>query len=1562
MAEITKQALKVDNNTSFPNNNNGAITPAILRAFNVNMIDSMVDELGYNVDSASWNQQIDSLEQFTASLSTAFVSTASFNAFTASTNAYTASNNTKWNNAEVATASLFTSVSNLNTTTASLLVETQNLELFSASALVSISNLNQATASYVTETESGSFLITASFDNGNRNLTFTKGNNTTFAVNIPDVSGSAGGNFVTTSSFNSYTASTDSSISQLNASSASQQISIDNLNTTTASLLVETQNLELFSASALVSISNLNQSSASQQVSINSLNAATASYVTETESGSFLLTASFDNGTRNLTFTKGNNTTFAVNIPDVSGSAGNFVTTSSFNSYTASTDSRLTNIETTTASLLIETQNLELFSASALTSISNINQFTQSAGISINALNSATSSYITESETSSFARTNVDNNFTANQTFTNITATSASITYLTTLYETSSVIYSSGSNQFGDELTDIQTLSGSVKVQGSLTVNGTPVLTSSVDISGLTTTASFNAYTQSNDQRVSSLETNSASVNISINNINTTTASLNTSVTNLNASSASQQISIDNLNTNSASVNTSITNLNSATASLFSSASLALVTASFNNGTRNLTFTKGDTTQFSVNIPDVSGSTINTGSLMVTGSVIGNVLTFTKGDASTFALTVATGSGGTTDITALNQFTASQEILNTTFATTGSNTFIGTQNINNGEALIFRNAGLVDYGFIGLKNTSGSLDVVSVGGTNTKVDLQNLSLLVSGTFTASLQQGYVWVGDSSGKTTTVSTSSFGSTINTGSFATTGSNTFIGNQTISGSLFVSGSEVLTGTLSASALRVENNTLLDGQLRVTNDAQFDTHILIQGTQPHLKLRDTSGGGFSSGYDIRIDTGSFEIYDDTHNRDVLSDFFNSASQQHTTSLTSEIIVISGSTSVTLIGNVSASIISASTINGLGDPLVFSTSVDSRLDSLEGITASVNTSASLALYTASFDTGSRNLTFTKGDTTTFAVNIPDVSGSTIDTGSFATTGSNVFTGDQTLVDAAGNSITLSDVSGSLMLVPKGFTSSSLHISASASGSGNLIFKINNLTVDTIISGSGNIFTNAFTATAGFKRYIGGSNNFYNTSILPQISSSMQFSPAMNRNIGGGAYVFRAPVSSSTYTINDNLLLNGAVNFGTAAAPFTGMVAGCNFQQNIFAGGTINMTSNVSTLDFASNINTNIIFGATVNINNNSSSVSYISNIQNGGITINNNYVPVVGSTSAFRTAYASINTVYGISHRIDYAGTNATTSSLRSATANLLAGTYITASIQETGDRSSLIATNLMGNGLIVSGTSVSPVGSATPLADATYGTVISGRFNAVDGNRAKSAETIFAIGTGTGYTNRKTGFLIDSGSNTFIEGTLNVSGSTTITGSLILSSSNAVELQVIGDTQFTGAVNITGGFTASLQQGFVYVGNASGITTTVATSSFGGGAAFPFTGSAQITGSLGVTGSVSGFVNTLSISSNTASLDFNNGNFFTLQLVSGSITHLTATNIRPGQTINLLVKTDSGSAAASGSLTFSPTFKFAGGFDYTPTQITASQDLVSFVTFDTTQILASQVKNLS
>ncbi len=77
------------------------------------------------------------------------------------------------------------------------------------------------------------------------------------------------------------------------------------------------------------------------------------------------------------------------------------------------------------------------------------------------------------------------------------------------------------------------------------------------------------------------------------------------------------------------------------TGSLLASASATL---------NDITFTKGDGTQFTITVDTGSGGgggSVDTGSLMLTGSVSGNTLTFTKGDGSTFILIVDTGSAST---------------------------------------------------------------------------------------------------------------------------------------------------------------------------------------------------------------------------------------------------------------------------------------------------------------------------------------------------------------------------------------------------------------------------------------------------------------------------------------------------------------------------------------------------------------------------------------------------------------------------------------------------------------------------------------------------------------------------------------------------------------------------------------------------------------------------------------------------------------------------------------------------------------------------------------------------
>jgi len=112
---------------------------------------------------------------------------------------------------------------------------------------------------------------------------------------------------------------------------------------------------------------------------------------------------------------------------------------------------------------------------------------------------------------------------------------------------------------------------------------------------------------------------------------------------------------------------------------------------------------------------------------------------------------------------------------------------------------------------------------------------------------------------------------------------------------------------------------------------------------------------------------------------------------------------------------------------------------------------------------------------------------------------------------------------------------------------------------------------------------------------------------------------------------------------------------------------------------------------------------------------------------------------------------------------------------------------------------------------------------------------------------------------------------------------------------------------------------------------------------------------TGSLTITGSAYGNVSALSISSNTASMDLSKGNFFTLQLVSGSNTYINPSNISAGQTINLLVST-TGSATVS----WPSSVKQVTGSAYIPTT-TTGKDVVTLISFDNTSLYLSNVKNL-
>ena len=246
----------------------------------------------------------------------------------------------------------------------------------------------------------------------------------------------------------------------------------------------------------------------------------------------------------------------------------------------------------TTASYVLNAISASFSTSASFVTASNVfgpfgSNSVISASFAVSASFAQTASFVQNAVSASFASTaSSADNFTVRNTITAQTLIVQTIT--------SSIVYSSGSNIFGNDLSNTQILTGSVSVTGSLAVNNSNVIVSSQTSSMSVATASF-AQTASYvtlAQTASYVE---------------------------NAQTASFV-------------------LNAVTASFVTGSNVygpfgsnSVISSSF-----------ALTASFALN----GGGSTNTGSLLTTGSVAGNVLTFTKGDATTFNLTVATGSGG----------------------------------------------------------------------------------------------------------------------------------------------------------------------------------------------------------------------------------------------------------------------------------------------------------------------------------------------------------------------------------------------------------------------------------------------------------------------------------------------------------------------------------------------------------------------------------------------------------------------------------------------------------------------------------------------------------------------------------------------------------------------------------------------------------------------------------------------------------------------------------------------------------------------------------------------------
>jgi hypothetical protein len=240
--------------------------------------------------------------------------------------------------------------------------------------------------------------------------------------------------------------------------------------------------------------------------------------------------------------------------------------------------------------------------------------------------------------------------------------------------------------------------------------------------------------------------------------------------------------------------------------------------------------------------------------------------------------------------------------------------------------------------------------------------------------------------------------------------------------------------------------------------------------------------------------------------------------------------------------------------------------------------------------------------------------------------------------------------------------------------------------------------------------------------------------------------------------------------------------------------------------------------------------------------------------------------------------------------------------------------------------------------------------------------------------------GGTTVNTGSFATTGSNTFvgnqiISGAVNTTGTLTVQNAIttpsgqyfVVSSDTSTEMS--WSVPFAPSIAVSSGIgtgpsgTSIANMSTDSNGDALPIKywnfnmdgTTTVPGNLTGAANLATTGSVTFTGQQIVTGSTRGNVTALSITSNTASINLSTGNFFTLQLVSGSNTFINPSNILPGQT-SILTLSTTGSATVSW-----PSFvRQPSGSAYVPTTTTGI-DIITLASVNTSSLYVVGIKNM-
>jgi hypothetical protein len=484
---------------------------------------------------------------------------------------------------------------------------------------------------------------------------------------------------------------------------------------------------------------------------------------------------------------------------------------------------------------------------------------------------------------------------------------------------------------------------------------------------------------------------------------------------------------------------------------------------------------------------------------------------------------------------------------------------------------------------------------------------------------------------------------------------------------------------------------------------------------------------------------------------------------------------------------------------------------------------------------------------------------------------------------------------------------------------------------------------------------------------------IVGVVSSSYALTAsAVTGTVASASYALNADTASSINPLNQNVLVTGSVNISgsltisTTGVEFqvlpSGVTMGNTLTDVHSITGSLNVTGS-SLLNGSATLRPQYVvteYPFTINqtADATAANANIISN-RNTGIGTTGSFT-VSGSNNVLLLGTGVSNfsilqgAVFGFSGRanivsnanISVSGSN--TSRVLPTSNNTILGSTVT--VQD--DRPSATTTpltlinsninsivNLTTTTGSVTFTNVTVSGLSTFNITGSVGTtktIVSSLFNGSSNTINIDSPTTVALANGLlvgGVTNT----LLSSGSNynfiaTNIFGTgLNVTGSTTLGGNTFVGRYNAQDSTAILSNTVFGI----GTGTASGSRKTSFFVSSSGLTT--------------------LRDSLEITGSVNAFVVSASIASNTSSLDFSTGNFYT-SLVSGS-TNFNITNPKAGQTVNLLLTTVGTGASAS----FSSNVKQPSGSFYAPTPTTGAKDILTFISWDGSSVYLANVKNL-